>query len=158
MEEHERIGGLHVAAGADRFSEAHPLGPRNLITFKLATHDTRGGLFVIEHSSLAKGGPPRHLHHEQDEWFYPLEGEYIIEVGDTRHQLKSGDSLLAPREVPHVWAHVGDQPGRLLIAFTPAGQMEAFFRAATKLGSMPPQNPELFRAHGMEVVGPPLLV
>jgi quercetin 2,3-dioxygenase len=73
-------------------------------------------------------------------------------------RLQPGDSLLAPRCVPHVWASVGETRGRILITFMPAGKMEAFFRAVTKANAMPPQDPELWRAHGMELVGPPLAV
>jgi fermentation-respiration switch protein FrsA (DUF1100 family) len=43
-----------------------------------------------------------------------------------------------------------------VIAFTPAGRMKAFFREVTKADAMPPLDPELWRAHGMELLGPPL--
>jgi hypothetical protein len=46
--------------------------------------------------------------------------------------------------------------GRILIAFFPAGQMEAFFREVTKENAMPPLDPALWEAHGMELLGPPL--
>ena len=72
--------------------------------------------------------------------------------------LYPGDSLLAPRSVPHVWAYVGNGRGRILVAFMPAGAMEAFFREVTKANAMPPQDPQLWRAHGMELLGPPLPV
>jgi mannose-6-phosphate isomerase-like protein (cupin superfamily) len=105
-----------------------------------------------------RAGPARHLHVDQDEWFYALEGEFIVEVGEERIRLNPGDSLLAPRRVPHVWACVGDTRGRMLIAFMPAGKMEAFFREVTKANAMPPQDPELWRAHGMGLLGPRLPV
>lgn len=113
---------------------------------------------MIENTNRAKGGPARHLHVEQDELFYVLEGEYLIEVGQERFNLKPGDSLLAPRKVPHVWAYVGDKLGRLLITLTPAGKMEAFFREVSKADAMPPHDPVLWRAHGMELLGLPLPV
>jgi mannose-6-phosphate isomerase-like protein (cupin superfamily) len=113
---------------------------------------------VIENTNRAKGGPARHLHIEQDELFYVLEGEYLIEVGQERFNLKPGDSILAPRKVPHVWAYVGNTLGRLLITFTPPGKMEAFFREVSKANTMPPQDPAFWRAHGMELLGPPLPV
>jgi hypothetical protein len=72
--------------------------------------------------------------------------------------MKPGDSLLAPRQVPQVWAYVGDTIGRMLITFMPAGKMEAFFREVTKANAMPPQDPELWHVHGMELIGPPLIV
>lgn len=106
----------------------------------------------------ARGGPARHLHYDQDEWFYVLDGEFLIEVGADRYTFLPGDSLLAPRTAPHVWASIGTPHGRILITFLPAGRMEAFFREVTKANAMPPQDPDLWRAHGMELVGPPLAV
>jgi quercetin 2,3-dioxygenase len=56
--------------------------------------------------------------------------------------------------VPHAWAYLGSGGGRLLLAYTPAGRIEAFFREAAR-GTLV-RDPEVFRAYGMEVVGPPL--
>jgi quercetin dioxygenase-like cupin family protein len=147
---------LRVAAGEDRFGEYRGLGI-SVIAFKVVPQDSNG-LLVIENSFRAKGGPARHLHYDQDEWFYTLEGEFIIEIGQERINLKPGDSVLAPRQVPHVWAYMGESTGRMLITFMPAGKMEAFFREVTKTNAMPPQDPKLWQAHGMELIGPPLAV
>lgn len=147
---------VHVAANEDCFGEQHGLGISS-IAFKVVPADS-GGLLVLENTFLARGGPARHLHTDQDEWFYAVEGEFIVEVGEERFRLHPGDSLLAPRNVPHVWAFVGETRGRMLIAFMPAGKMEAFFREVTKVNAMPPQDPALWRAHGMELLGPPLAV
>jgi mannose-6-phosphate isomerase-like protein (cupin superfamily) len=147
---------LRLAAGEDRFGEPRGLGI-STIAFKVCPQDS-GGLLILENAFQAKGGPARHLHYDQDEWFYALEGEFAIEVGLDRLTLRPGDSLLAPRQVPHVWAYVGDARGRILIASMPAGKMEAFFWEVTKANAMPPQDPELWRAHGMELLGPPLAV
>jgi quercetin dioxygenase-like cupin family protein len=146
-----------VPAGADREGERRSMGITTL-AFKVASRDTGGALFVVEQTNHGRGGPPRHVHFAQEEWFYAVEGEFVAEVGGRVHRLAPGDSLLAPRNIPHVWAFVGGGVGRLLIAFTPAGQMEAFFRAVTATASMPSENPELWLAHGMRVVGPPLAV
>lgn len=145
-----------LAAGEDLYGEHHGLGVSH-IDFKLCPADG-DGLLIIENVFHARGGPARHLHYEQDEWFYALEGEFIIEIGKERLRLAPGDSVLAPRMVPHVWAYIGDGRGRMLIAFTPAGRMEAFFREVTKADAMPPQDSALWQAHGMELLGPPLAV
>jgi hypothetical protein len=66
---------IHVVpAGQDRLGAPHSLGYSSL-AFKVLTSDTGGNLFVIEHSHLVPGGPPLHLHLNQDEWFYVMEGE-----------------------------------------------------------------------------------
>ena len=150
-----------VPAGSDRFGEDHTLGVSST-AFKVATNDARGGLFVMEHSNRKKGGPARHLHHNEDEWFYVIEGDYIVEVGNEQFRLKSGDSVLGPREVPHAWAFVGDTPGRLLIAFAPANKMEEYFRSLFKENGgkysdwNSPQHRAAVRAFGLELLGPPL--
>jgi hypothetical protein len=48
----------------------------------------------------------------------------------------------------------------MLIAYQPAGEMEAFFLEMSRLTGMPSPDEiqRIFRAHGMEVVGPPLKV
>lgn len=145
---------LVVTAGEDRFGEHRGLGI-SVIDFKVTPHDS-GGLLILENTFHAKGGPARHLHLDQDEWFYALEGEFLFEVGQERTRLRPGDALLAPRRIPHVWAHVGEGRGRILVTFSPAGKMEAFFREVTKANAMPPQDPALWRAHDMELLGPPL--
>jgi quercetin dioxygenase-like cupin family protein len=147
---------LRVATGADRFGERRGTGI-SFIDIKVSSQDS-SGLFILENTFREKGGPPRHLHYDQDEWFYCIEGEFVVEIGQERTRLRPGDSLFAPRKAPHVWAYAGGTGGRILIAFTPAGKMEAFFREVTKANAMPPQDPALWRAHGMELVGPPLSI
>jgi quercetin dioxygenase-like cupin family protein len=145
-----------TAAGADRLGEHRGLGI-SVVDFKVVQADSTD-LFVLENTFHARGGPARHLHHEQDEWFYVLEGLFVFEVGAERFNLSPGGSLFAPRGVPHVWAHAGDGCGRVLVVFTPAGLMEQFFREVTEINAMPASDPALWRAHGMELLGPPLAV
>jgi quercetin dioxygenase-like cupin family protein len=145
-----------VKSGEDCFGEYRGLGV-SVISFKMVPPDSNG-LLVLENVFHAKGGLARHLHYLQDEWFYAVEGRFIVEIGPDRFTLEPGDSIVAPRKIPHVWAHVGDGRGCMLIAFSPAGQMEAFFREVTKANAMPPQDPALWQAHGMELLGPPLKV
>ena len=151
----------HVPAGRDRFRGRREIRfTRTVIDIKVSALDTDGDLFAAELTSLHKGGPARHLHHEQDEWFYVVEGEYAIEVGEERYEPGVGDSVLASRKVAHVWAHVGESTGRLIAALQPAGEIEAFFEDLAKLGTGP-EREELRRAfsrHGMELAGPPLSI
>jgi hypothetical protein len=74
--------------------------------------------------------------------------------------LKPGDSLFAPRIIPHAWAHIGAGPGSLLTIVSPAGTFEEFIRDTARFPKLPPPEEveEAFAAHGMKVVGPPLLV
>jgi mannose-6-phosphate isomerase-like protein (cupin superfamily) len=151
---------VRVPAGLDREGKKHVIGLSST-TYKVLTQDTGGALFVLEQSNEKKGGPPRHLHHDVDELFYSLEGEYIVEVGSERFHLKPGDCVLGPRETPHAWAFPGESPGRLLISFAPAGKMEAFFNERENRGTKPgayTNDAAFMHAFGMELVGPPLVV
>ena len=151
----------YVPAGRDRFRGQREIQfTRTLIDIKVSTLDTNGALSVAEITSLHRGGPARHLHHEQDEWFYVVEGEYVIEVGEERYEPGPGDSVLAPRKVAHVWARVGEGTGRLIAALQPAGEIEAFFEDVAKLGTSPEREElqKAFSSHSMELAGPPLLI
>ena len=113
----------------------------------------------MENLNETKSAPPRHLHHDQEEWFYAIEGEYLLEIGDERFELGPGDSVLAPRKMQHVWAVKGKGHCRLIIAFQPADLMESFFQEQAKIKGVPAQEElqRLFHTHGMEITIPPLL-
>lgn len=149
---------VYVSNGKNRFNEELMIWGIIPFQIKVSGKDTDGSFFAFEHAKMSKGGPPRHFHYEQDEWFYAMEGEFEIEVGDEKFVLRPGDSLFAPRMVPHAWAYVGDKLGTLLLAVQPAGSLEEFFMKSCAMTHPPtPQESEqLFAAHGMKVVGPPL--
>ena len=149
---------LYVPSGEHRFDEEMKIWGAIPLQIKISTDDTDGTLFVFEHADMGKGGPPRHFHYEQDEWFYAMKGNFAFEIGDEQFTLRPGDSLFAPRMVPHVWAYVGDEPGTLLLAVQPAGSLEAFFRQGCEMSRLPTpeEADQQFAAHGMKVVGPPL--
>jgi quercetin dioxygenase-like cupin family protein len=153
--------GVKVAAGESRAGRPLKLPDGGLLFIKVASQDTAGAFFLTEQPSGQKGGPPKHLHLEEDEWFYCLAGEYIVEVGNQRYELKPGDSVLGPRRVPHAFAFVGNTPGRLMVGFTPAGRVEQFFRdldaRGTYFGTGTNEDREAARQrYGIVNVGPPL--
>jgi quercetin dioxygenase-like cupin family protein len=143
-----------VGAGQDRFGEPHSLG-FSTILFKVATRDSGGTIFAIELQNLLKGGPPVHFHLHQDEWFFVMEGEVLFQVGEQRKLLRSGESLLGPRMIPHGFCAVGEKPSRMIITFTPAGKMEEFFRHVA-IPNGPAMDAEIFRRYDMQYVAPPL--
>ncbi len=115
----------------------------------------------MEHKHTRKGGPALHLHLNEDEWFYVLDGEYVVKVGSDLWSLAPGDSVLIPRQTPHTFAFKGEGAGRLLVAFSPAGKMEQSFRAfKDRKGAYSrwdsPEEQQRARTFGMELLGPPL--
>jgi len=157
----ERAGtGFRVGAQLDRFDRnAGFLGGHT--NLKVSARDTGGELCIHETIRRGKGGPELHRHHFQDEWFFAIRGDYVVQVGNETFPLKPGDSVFAPRKVPHTFAHIGDSEGHLLFLHQPAGSMEEFFAEARKIMSEPRKDSDklldkLWAKHGMELLGPPL--
>jgi quercetin dioxygenase-like cupin family protein len=154
----ERAGkGFRVGAQKDHHeTELMIMGGR--IDLKVSARDTGGDLCIYESIRDPKGGPPLHRHHYQDEWFYVIRGEFIVQIGDDTLSLHPGDSAFAPRKIPHAFAKTSDGEAQMLFLFQPAGGMEDFFLQASKLAPDAPDSvmQALWHEHGMEVVGPPL--
>lgn len=154
---------VKVSAGSDREGKTRAVGVSST-TYKVLTAETSGAMFVMEQANQKKGGPPRHRHLSQDELFYVLEGEYIVEIGTQRFHLQAGDCVLGPRGIPHAYAFVGDSTGRMLLSYSPAGRMEAYFNDREKNGIKKgayvssSADAEMMKAYGMELIGPPLKI
>lgn len=167
MKSDEMFAGFKVAAGEDRFSEHIKLGeePNDC---KVSAHDTNGAMCIFEFNGEGLGPP--HLHHDQDEWIYVIEGECYFEVGAERLRLTAGESIFIPRKTAHFWACVNGKPARIINVYQPAGKMEDFFRAVSNHENLPTREDvinktytdeqveglqRLFQDHGMELLGPP---
>ncbi|HET7537437.1 MAG TPA: cupin domain-containing protein [Candidatus Didemnitutus sp.] len=154
--------GFKVGAGTDRYSEEMLLmGGR--FSCKVSSKDSGGDLLIYDTLRQSKGGPALHRHHFQDEWFYVIRGEFVVQVGDQTLRLGPGDSAFAPRKIPHAFAMVGESEGQMLVLFQPAGSMEDFFAQMARIGPGVPKDQEkllkkLWADHGMEIVGPPLKI
>jgi len=143
-----------VLAGEDIESQNRSLG-FSRISFKISTQETGGNFFLFEHSNLLPGGPPLHLHYNQEEWFYIIEGQVLVQIGKERIQLKPGDSVLAPRKIPHAFTAVGATPAKMHIGYSPAGKIEQFFRVLAN-GKPVVWDAAFFRKYDCELLGPPL--
>jgi len=162
MKSQEMFAGFSVAAGDDRFSEHIKLNGHSSNDCKVSAQDTAGAACVFEFTG--RSGGPRHLHHEQDEWIYVVAGEFDFQVGEKRFRVGPGESVFLPRKVAHVWACANETPGKIINMYQPAGRMEEFFREVGRFNGKPniyevlslDHFHQLFHAHGMEVLGPPL--
>jgi len=153
--------GIKVDKDKDRFNENIELGRiGSRIDTKVSSKDCEGDLYIYEGRTAGKGGPPLHIHPHQDEWIHIVQGKYRWQVGEEKFQLQAGDSLLAPRNIPHAFTLEGEEMGKMMIVFQPAGKMEAFFHEVTKQTRKPTPEEEkdLYHRHEMEIVGPALAV
>lgn len=160
MRSKEMFAGFSVIAGGDRFGEHVTLGGEP-IDCKVSGKDTDGAMCVFEFTGGSCG--PRHLHHDQDEWLYVIDGELDFRVGDKQFRLGTGESVFLPRKVAHAWSCLNGKPGKIVNVYQPAGKMEEFFRAVGKFSDPPIHEAlsleefhQFFNDYGMELLGPPL--
>jgi quercetin dioxygenase-like cupin family protein len=90
--------------------------------------DTGGICSVLEMHHPPETGAPIHVHENEDEEFFVLEGCYRFLVGSQRVEIEQGSFIMAPRGVPHGFRCLGPQEGKVLVYFTPAGA-EGYSRA-----------------------------
>lgn len=154
--------GFKVGVDEGHFQDPfHYLG--GLFKLKISAQDTDGAMCIFDTVRMQKGGPGMHVHYQQDEWFYVIEGDFIFQIGEDRFELGPGDSALGPRNIPHAFAKVNEGEGKLLIVFSPAGRIEHLFKEAAAMighGGMPENFmrdfKELVKKYDIDVVGPPL--
>jgi quercetin dioxygenase-like cupin family protein len=105
-----------------------------------------GGAYCLLEVSLAPGiGVPRRTHTREDETYYVTSGELEVIVGEEIFVLKAGDSLMAPRDIPHQLRNSGNATNHYLLVFSPSG-FEDFVMATAFLApdnAVAPTKPQL---------------
>ena len=145
-----------------RYTDSETLVFPGAITLKilLSGSQTDGKVAVFEDIVEPGVGPGRHIHHNQDETFFFLEGDFDVEVAGTLYHMSPGDVAFIPRGTVHAFKNVGDKPGRLRYIFSPALTMEEMFRALHAELEKGELTMEVMSAialeHDQEFVGPPL--
>lgn len=129
---------------------------------KVTSDDSGGACSIFELGALPKFGPPRHVHHREDEWYYVLAGDFLFEVSGENYSLPTGGCIWLPRDIPHCWGNAGTTAGKLILLCEPGG-FEKFFEEAAQGPPLASQDPaDLHKLHalhakyGMELLGPPL--
>ena len=98
----------------------------SLMTFLATAEDTQGQFALIEAVARKGNAPPPHMHHQEDEIFYVVEGEITASVGNKTIKATPGTLVFMPRDVVHSFAIESEQV-RMLVLLTPAG-MEGWFK------------------------------
>lgn len=120
---------------------------------------TGGRMAAFESVAPPDQGPPRHVHHHEDETFYLLSGEVIFWLDGASVTKGPGDAVFVPRGTPHTFHVLGPGPARWITIVTPGG-MEGFFVEMAAGGyRIPQQIAEVSRIaanYALEFVGPPI--
>jgi len=133
----------------------------NLVT----VHVNEPTLGIVELTGAPGDTPPLHVHTDEDETFYVLDGEVTLHVaGQDPLVLQAGQAAFSPRGVPHVYVVTSSTPARWL-GTTTGHQFASFVEALSTPAaeSTLPSDVEIDPAHvaavaarhGIELLGPP---
>jgi quercetin dioxygenase-like cupin family protein len=138
-------------------------GFESLITVKASAEQTGGRFSLLELLSPAGVATPLHVHRDDDETFYVIEGELTFYFDDGQPiQASAGSFVHAPGGVVHAF-QVDSETARYLVVTTP--QHERFYRGIsepTQDRSIPTEMPfdvekvvPVAQAYNVEILGPP---
>jgi quercetin dioxygenase-like cupin family protein len=117
--------------------------------------DTDGRFSVFEQTTPSGWGPPRHVHANEDEIVYVLEGTYDVSLGDEQRTISAGGCAILPRGIPHGFRNVGQTPARFLCVVTPGGFEEYLLEIAR---CSPPPSPAqlvgMAKTYGLTLLPP----
>lgn len=97
---------------------------------------------------------PWHVHYNDDEGWYVLEGTLCVRGGYEVIELSAGSAWLVPRGTPHTYWNPGPAPVRYLLFMTPTilRLIEGIHSATDR---SPAEMAALFQSHDSALVTPP---
>ena len=100
----------------------------------LTTEATGGATSVIVAWHKPGEGPPDHVHFNQEEILFIIEGLYEVTVGDETAKADPGSIVFIPRNVVHRFRNIGSITGRMLGWSLPGGQ-DHYLKAISELAA-----------------------
>jgi mannose-6-phosphate isomerase-like protein (cupin superfamily) len=91
---------------------------------------------------------PLHVHHDDDEAWYVLQGRLGFLLGGEEFEVGPGSAVLARRGTPHTYRNAGDVEAEYLLVMPPriASLIEAIHQPGLDVRA-------LFKAHASEILG-----
>lgn len=134
-------------------------GPGRDLIFKVTGEDTGGAFdyFIVE--VAPHGGPPLHVHHKQEETIHVLKGRYKVRIGEETFRCGEGDFAYLPSQVPHAFLNLTDEPGEIVVVYTPGGGHRFYEELGpVSRGDRPDRQAiaGIFEKYDMTLLGPPL--
>ncbi len=132
---------VHVAPGGGTFVDLDGLG----VHFKVRGEQTGGGFAIVEHPMEPRIIVEPHIHRDEDELSFVLEGTIWARVGDREVEAATGSYVWKPRGVLHTFWNPGPAPARILEVISPAGFERLFEEFAALLERSPePSEDEVY--------------
>jgi len=111
----------------------------NELLLKVTSEQSGGAFELYQQTNPPGAGVPPHVHSREDETFHVVSGQVRFLVGEKWMEAGPGTTLWAPRNVPHGYQIVGQEPAVLLFIVSPPTMAPMF----AELGALPPGPPDL---------------
>jgi quercetin dioxygenase-like cupin family protein len=102
------------------------LRPGEVMTWMATEGTTKGAYDLVDLRVDSGVRSTLHKHYAHDEAFYVLDGKFRMRFGSEIIEAMQGSFLFVPRGTPHAWLNEDNEPGRVLLIFTPGGMSEFF--------------------------------
>lgn len=158
-----QIRGTELTGTVPPRAGERPAYPRKAIrllgwkTIVLIGGEQSGGrLSLIECEGVRGDALPLHVHQNEDEALYVLEGELTVLLGGGEHFAPAGAAVVLPRRVEHSFV-VESEEAQVLLVFSPAG----FEGLLEEMGQVERSGHEIERLvgvaarYGVDFTGPP---
>ncbi len=133
---------------------------------KATSAQTGGDYALFDFVVPPNGALPLHIHHNDDETVYVLEGTVTVFCGDQRISAEPGAFVFMPRGIPHGYRSEGGATARVLEFTVPSGLeglITELSAPATDLSGPPPLEAQaalveklipVAAKYGLDIVGP----
>lgn len=138
------------------------------VAIRVPSDEGVDGICVVEHWMPPGEAPPFHIHHREDEIFHVIEGRLRIRIAGRDILAGPGDTVLAPKGIPHGF-RVESAQGARCLTVTCGRDFESLLRETgrpVRGPGLPPATPPtpaglrlLIAAcarHAIEIVGAPV--
>jgi quercetin dioxygenase-like cupin family protein len=125
---------------------------------RVSGQDTAGTFAVLDTEAVRGHASPMHVHRHDCEVFLVLEGTLRVVVDRQEHEAGAGSAAVLPAGRPHGFVVTSETARYLTVQHGPA--FEQFVAAAAGEGEDipdPARLTEIAAAHGIDIVGPPLV-
>ena len=122
---------------------------------------SQGAMSIVDSTTPSNEGPPRHIHHAEDEIFVVLTGEIEVWIEGETTRIGPGEAGFIPRGKSHTFRVSSDTPSRHLVILTPGGFEQFFYAMADAECVIPddmPQIESVASEMNLTFTGPPLSV
>lgn len=137
---HLSVGGTdNHGRGEGALSSVCGVQPGKSVNMLLASEEMQGRLAIIETLELQGCGPPLHIHNNEDEVVYVLDGEVTFIVEGRRIDGRKGTSVLLPKGQEHCYT-VESACARLLVLLMPGG-LDSYYLELSLVSERPSASP-----------------